>query len=60
MHHAFSWCFPHAAAVPLGMKNHDHILICNEGSNKECSEGDAYLCAWGSSGGAKDASVRKI
>ena len=60
MHHAFSWCFPHATAVPLGMTKDDHILICNEDSNKECSEGDVYLCAWGSSGGAKHASVQKI
>ena len=57
MHHAFSWCFSHATVVPFGMTNDDHMLICNEASNKEFSEGDAYLCAWVSSGRAKHAYV---
>ena len=45
MNHAFSQCFPHATTVLLEMTNDDHILLCNEGSNKEYSEGDVYLCA---------------
>ena len=30
IHHAFSWCFPHATAVPLGHTIDHRILIYNK------------------------------
>ena len=61
IHHSFSWCFPHATAVPIAMANNGNILIYNDDSSDEqTAENDSYLCAWGSSGGSKHASARKL
>ena len=60
IHHSLSWCFPHSTAVPLAITVNDGILIYNEDVNKNRSLSDAYLCAWGSSGGSKHASARNM
>ena len=60
IHHSFSWCFLHESVVPLGHTFDNRILIYNEDSKKNESTSDSYLCAWGSSGGYKHASVRNI
>ena len=60
IHHAFSWCFPRATAVPIAMSSNGNILIYNDYISRELSETVAYLCAWGSSGGSKHASARKM
>ena len=60
IHHSLSWCFPHATAVPLGMTVKNQILIHNDDLQKKRSLSDAYLCAWGSSGGSKHASARNM
>lgn len=60
IHHAFSWCFLHAIAVPIAMTSNGSISIYNDYISKKRSENDAYLCAWGSNGGSKHASAQKI
>ena len=58
MHHAFSWYFPHATAVPISLTTDKKVLIWNKGDAKSCSQTNAYLCAQGSSGGSKHGSER--
>ena len=60
IHHSFSWCFPHATAVPIAISKNGYILIYNDSNDKETEGNDSYLCAWGSSGGSKHASARQL
>ena len=58
--HSFSWCFPHATAVPIALSKNGNILMYNINSGKLHTDEEAYLCTRGSSGGSKHASAQKI
>ena len=60
IHHSFSWCFPHATAVPIALSKNGKILMFNINSGTFDIDDKAYLCAWGSSGGSKHASAREL